>query len=100
MDKNITENNYGSIYKTTGGGNESFKVKPHRWVKKILGNRVFDLYIKYLGVKTLTTFTLVPLDFISFSNNFKSALNLSSEKIPFAFTSNFKIVSAINGGLM
>tara|TARA_B100000524_G_scaffold344351_1_gene241518 strand:- start:2043 stop:2978 length:936 start_codon:yes stop_codon:yes gene_type:complete len=64
MDKNITENNYGSIYKTTGGGNESFKINPHHWVKKILGNRVFDLYIKYLGVKTLTTFTLVPLALI------------------------------------
>ena len=63
--KNFIENNYGSIYKTSGGGRTQFggqNVKT--WLKSILGNRVFDLYVKYMGVKTLTTATLVPLGLI------------------------------------
>ena len=63
--KNFIENNYGSIYKTSGGGRTQFggqNVKS--WLKKLLGNRVFDLYVKYLGVKTLTTATLVPIGLI------------------------------------
>ena len=31
---------------------------------KILGNRVFDLYLKYRGIKMLTSTTLVPLALI------------------------------------
>ena len=59
------EHNYGSIYKTTGGGRSQLggqRVKT--WLKKILGNRMFDLYVKYMGIKTLTTATLVPFGLI------------------------------------
>lgn len=61
----FVENNYGSIYKTTGGGKINFGgYNVTNWVKRILGNRVFDLYIKYLGVTTMTTATLVPVALI------------------------------------
>tara|TARA_B100000963_G_scaffold192309_2_gene167384 strand:+ start:5 stop:1324 length:1320 start_codon:yes stop_codon:yes gene_type:complete len=63
--KNFVENNYGSIYKTSGGGRSQLggqNVKS--WLKKILGNRVFDLYVKYMGIKTLNTATLVPFGLI------------------------------------
>lgn len=33
-------------------------------VKRVWGNRVLDLFLKYLGVKTLTTVTLVPFALI------------------------------------
>ena len=59
---------YGSIYKTSGGSINGKKQyggqNVNRWVKKILGNRIFDLYLKYLGIKTLTTATLVPFGLI------------------------------------
>ena len=63
--KNFVESNYGSIYKTSGGGKSQLggqNVKS--WLKKILGNRVFDLYVKYMGIKTLNTATLVPFGLI------------------------------------
>jgi hypothetical protein len=63
--KNIIENNYGSIYKTSGGGKKQFGGKNiKRWLKDILGNRSLDLYLKYAGIKTLTTATLVPMSLI------------------------------------
>ena len=46
--KNFIENNYGAIYKTSGGGKKQVGgVNVTSWLKKILGNRVFDLYLKY-----------------------------------------------------
>ena len=36
----------------------------HSFGSKILGNRVFDLYLKYRGIKMLTSTTLVPLALI------------------------------------
>ena len=63
--KNIIENNYGSIYKTTGGGKKQFGGKNIKsWIKKILGNRPLDVYLKYLGIKTLTTASMVPMSLI------------------------------------
>merc|ERR1711907_894676 len=63
--KNLVENNYGSIYKTTGGGKKQYGGKNVKsWLKKILGNRVLDVYLKYAGIKTLTTATLVPVSLI------------------------------------
>jgi len=63
--KNFIEHNYGSIYKTSGGGrNQLGGQKVKTWLKKILGNRMFDLYVKYMGIKTLTTATLVPFGLI------------------------------------
>ena len=88
--KNFIENNYGSIYKTSGGGRTQFggqNVKT--WLKSLLGNRVFDLYVKYMGVKTLTTATLVPIglilsrDFIEdFMRNDQVGGSLLDMKIP------------------
>lgn len=63
--KNLVESNYGSIYKTTGGGKKQYGGKNVKsWLKKILGNRVLDVYLKYAGIKTLTTATLVPISLI------------------------------------
>lgn len=63
--KQFIDNNYGSIYKTTGGAKKTFGGKNLKiWLKKLLGNRVFDVYTKYLGLKTLTTATLVPFGLI------------------------------------
>ena len=36
----------------------------YRFGSKILGNRVFDLYLKYRGIKMLNSTTLVPLALI------------------------------------
>ena len=33
----------------------------NKHVKRVWGNRVLDLFLKYNGIKTLTTATLVPL---------------------------------------
>ena len=35
------------------------------FAQSLVGNRVLDLYLKYLGVKTLTTATLVPVALIA-----------------------------------
>ena len=35
-----------------------------QFLKDLLGNRVLDVYLKYLGVKTLTTASLVPFGLI------------------------------------
>jgi hypothetical protein len=65
---NLLATAYGSIYKTSGGSITGKKQyggqNVNSWVKKILGNRIFDLYLKYLGVKTLTTASLVPFGLI------------------------------------
>lgn len=40
--------------------NEASK-KLYKFGSDLVGNRVFDLYIKYMGIKTLTSATLVPV---------------------------------------
>ena len=35
--------------------------KLYKFGSDLVGNRVFDLYLKYMGIKTLTTATLVPV---------------------------------------
>ena len=63
--KVFIDNNYGSIYKTSGGAKKTFGGKNIKvWLKSILGNRVFDIYTKYIGLKTLTAATLVPFGLI------------------------------------
>ncbi len=64
--------NYGSIYKTTGGGFRTDKA--YRFVRKFLDNRVLDLYLKYLGITTLTPSTLVPITLILGQQAFKHTL--------------------------
>jgi len=66
--------NYGSFYKTTGGGSQNeqqggaFSMPSmrdvKRFVRRIMNNRVFDLYLKYLGITVLTPNTLVPIALI------------------------------------
>ena len=40
--------------------NEASK-KLYKFGSDLVGNRVFDLYLKYMGIKTLTSATLVPV---------------------------------------
>ncbi len=54
--------NYGSVYKTTGGGVSVNKA--YKFVNKFIDNRVLDIYLKYLGITTLTPTTLVPIALI------------------------------------
>jgi hypothetical protein len=62
---------YGSVYKTTGGGlSES---KAYKFVHKFIDNRVLDLYLKYLGITTLTPTTLVPIALIFGQAAFRKA---------------------------
>lgn len=39
--------------------------KLSNFARSLVGNRVFDLYLKYMGIKTLTTATLVPFALIA-----------------------------------
>ena len=64
--------NYGSVYKTTGGGlSES---KAYKFVHKFIDNGVLDIYLKYLGITTLTPTTLVPIALIYGQQAFKNAI--------------------------
>ena len=62
---------YGSVYKTTGGGVS--QKKAYSFVRKFLDNRVLDLYLKYLGITTLTPTTLVPIALIFGQRAFQKA---------------------------
>lgn len=64
--------NYGSVYKTTGGGLDGNKA--YKFVHKFIDNRVLDIYLKYLGITTLTPTTLVPIALIYGQQAFKKAL--------------------------
>ena len=60
-------NNYGNVYKTTGGGkvsSQSAVDSIRMLLQRIIDNRVFDIYLKYMGIKTLTPATLVPFALI------------------------------------
>lgn len=73
---NLIESNYGSIYKSSGGGKLTIgKQNVKTFLKKILGNRVLDLYLKYGGIKTLTTATLVPMALILGKQTLESMMN-------------------------
>ena len=69
--------NYGSVFESTGGANKSQVggLKISSFIKKISDNRVLDLYLKYVGVTTLTTGTLVPLALIMGRDVFKWVVN-------------------------
>jgi hypothetical protein len=74
-------NNYGSIYRMTGGASAEQPEQPeqpeqklddsmwskftmvnaNRFLRKTLNNRILDIYLKYLGVTLLTPATLVPI---------------------------------------
>ena len=73
--KNIIDS-YGSIYKTTGGSNNKVGgLYLKGWLDKLIDNRVLDLYLKYLGIKALTTSTLVPLSLIMGKDLFEQSVN-------------------------
>jgi hypothetical protein len=71
-------NNYGSIYRMTGGGQSDqdqdqvqqlddsmwskfTMVNANRFLRKTINNRILDIYLKYLGITLLTPATLVPI---------------------------------------
>ena len=61
----LVDKNFGSIYNTSGGGKKQYGgMNVKEFLKNILGNRVLDIYLKYLGIKTLTTASLVPFGLI------------------------------------
>ena len=51
---------YKSSQNQTGGGMDVFK----RFTRKLVDNRVLDLYLKYRGIKMLNSATLVPIALI------------------------------------
>lgn len=69
---------YGSIYKTTGGSKRGKKqrggVKVNDFVSRLVDNRALDLYLKYMGIKTLTTATLVPFALIMGRDKFAGVI--------------------------
>lgn len=59
------QNTYGNIYSKSGKGvNQVGGMNVKKFSKQILGNRVLDLYLKYTGLKSLNSATLVPFAFI------------------------------------
>lgn len=64
--------NYSTTYHTTGGGksnNEALK-----FAQKFIDNRVLDIYLKILGITTLTPTTLVPIALIFGQQVFKKTI--------------------------
>ena len=82
--------NYGSIYQTTGGGNLVDVESVKEFAESLVSNRVLDLYLKYMGITTLTTTTLVPLALIMGKDYFEDAVNYirKSEQTGGKFLSN------------
>jgi small basic protein len=70
--------NYGSVYKTTGGGLDSEKA--YKFVHKFIDNRILNIYLTYLGITTLTPTTLVPIALIYGQHAFKKALKYIKNK--------------------
>jgi len=68
-------NGYANIYKTTGGGNQLGGLYMKSILKRLTSNRVLDLYLKYLGIKALTTSTLVPISLIMGKKIFEKSVN-------------------------
>ena len=85
----LVDKNFGSIYNTTGGGKKQYGgVNVKGFLQGILGNRVLDIYLKYLGIKTLTTASLVPFGLILGKDMAEKLLvqtggGMLSVKIPF-----------------
>ena len=86
---NLISQNYGSIYTTSGGGKKQIGgVNVTSFLRNILGNRVLDLYLKYAGIKTLTTSTLVPFalilgkEYVERLMNSQTGGSVLSKKLP------------------
>jgi len=74
-------NNYGSEFKTTGGGlnkkqKGGFEFSDiENFARNLAGNRVLDLYLKYLGITLLTPATLVPIALIMGKETFQQVVS-------------------------
>ena len=53
--------------------------KLYKFASDLVGNRVLDVYLKYAGVKTLTTATLVPIALIVGKDAFEKVLKESKQ---------------------
>lgn len=89
--KNLGEilKDYGNMFTTKGSGKKVFNGQNVRkFLKKVLGNRMLDLYLKYIGITTLSTATLVPLglilskDYVDKLINNKKIGGFIPEKLP------------------
>ena len=58
---------------------KSVKKELKKFVNMLVGNRVFDVYLKYMGIKTLTTATLVPVALLAGKDAFEEFMK--EEKI-------------------
>lgn len=72
--KDIVQN-YGSVYTTSGGSRQIGGVNVKKFIKKVTNNRLLDVYLKYMGIKTLTVSTLVPLGLIMGHDHLADAIN-------------------------
>jgi hypothetical protein len=72
------EKRYGKIYSKNGRGKSQVGgTRVADFAKKILGNRVLDVYLKYTAVKTLTSATMVPVAFILGKEYLQKVMNQS-----------------------
>ena len=75
---NYVNNKYGNIYTAKGKGKSQIGgTRVTDFAKKILGNRILDLYLKYNALKLLNTATIVPIAFILGKEYLQKVLNQS-----------------------
>ena len=75
---NYIDRKYGSIYTAKGNGRSQIGgTRVTDFAKKILGNRILDLYLKYNALKILNTATIVPMAFILGKEHLQRVLNQS-----------------------
>jgi len=95
--RNVLDN-YASSYpistpstSQTGGGSTD---KLKSFVNRLVNNRVFDLYMKWLGISTLTPATLVPFALLSGTKIFQSTISkmMKDEKAGKFSLSNLPII--------
>ncbi len=69
-------NNYGSVYKATGGSQNGGEVmeRIEGFLEKLVDNRILDLYLKYLGITLLSPATLVPIALIMGKTTFEEVV--------------------------
>ena len=57
----IIKKNYGSIYNGRGKGRTQMGgMQVKSFIDRVFNNRVLDIYLKYAGLKTLNSATVVP----------------------------------------
>jgi hypothetical protein len=73
---NYINSKYGNIYTKSGKGKTQVGgMRVNDFAKKLLGNRILDLYLKYTALKTLNSATMVPIAFIMGRDYLKKILN-------------------------